>query len=1364
MSVFWITVIILAYFADPVKSDGVLPVGADGKPLNLDFETGTLKDWTLDGKAFEGQPIQGDTVFARRKDNKSEHQGKYWIGGFEKLQDKPVGTLTSVPFAVTHPWASFLVAGGSTAETCVEVVSMPENEVIYRASGLEVENLRRVWVDLAKSKGKQVFVRVIDKSTGPWGHINFDDFRFHAEKSAVVVVDEKPILPNAQGQPSLGLKVDDYKYAGLPPEEAAKAMTVPPGFKVTLFAGEPDVHQPIAFCFDDRGRMWVVEAYTYPKRNPEKGPVLADKKLGDKILIFEDTDGDGKFDKKTVFFEGLNLVSGIELGFGGVWVGAAPYLLFIPVDKSGDKPAGEPKILLDGFGYQDTHETLNSFTWGPDGWLYGCHGVFTHSKVGKPGTADADRTPINAGVWRYHPMKQVFEVYAHGTSNPWGLDYNENGEFFVEACVIPHMWHIVRGGRYQRQAGQHFNPHTYIDIPTIAMHRHYVGATPHGGNNKSDSVGGGHAHSGLLCYQGGLWPKDYHGKLFMGNIHGHRINVDQLGPGQDGYRAFGNPDFLKSHDRYCIIVAMHAGPDGNVYFSDWSDKQVCHRNEVEIWDRTNGRLFKIVHKDTKPVNGLDLNKCTDAELVEHQLNDNDWYARHARRILHERHAAGTLFNKVETREQLAEIAFRHKDDTRRLRALWALHVTGGLTDEMYTKALVHGTTVPVWAIRLGTETVKVAAPVRQALLDKNRPSEWSALFQQARVAALQQMPVADRWEALARFNGFTADQPAQLALYWYAIEPLAVLDLTRLLKVNVVSGTTELRRLAIRRAVDADPMEAVAQVVALMNIEKTSYNYVLSLPADLNLALQSRGRLPAPAEWKAARESLMKLTSQPRADNKRVRGDILRLGLRFGDESAFGELRDSVLDAANPIDQRKLSLESLQEAKDPNLPAVFRKLLADDELRSHAIRGLAGYDDPATVAALLKAYPKFSVAEKRDVVNTLASRVSYASGLLDAIGTKQIPSTDVPAETIRQLRNLGVKAIDDKIAAVWGTVRDTPADRKKLIVDWTRKLNAPQQVDLGAGRAVFNKVCQQCHTLYGVGAKTGPEITGANRSDLGYLLENIFDPSALIPKEYAATKLDLVDGRVLTGIVKEETKTTLTVITATETLTVPVADVDKRTPSPLSMMPDDLTKQLSEPDLRNLIAYLRYPSQVPMLLTKENSKDFFNGKDLTNWEGDKAVWSVENGEIVGKTEKGLKRNNFLMSTFDAMDFRLKLKVKLTPDAANSGIQFRSVPIKGGEMRGPQADIGAGWWGKLYEEQARGLLAKEGGEQFVKPGEWNDYEIEAIGGKVRILINGKECTNYGPDEKLSRRGRIAVQVHSGGPTDVRFKEIVVEVLK
>ncbi len=255
---------------------------------------------------------------------------------------------------------------------------------------------------------------------------------------------------------------------GLQPLDAAAAMTVPEGFHVQLAAGEPLVHQPIAMAFDHRGRLWVAEAHTYPIRAPEgQGE--------DRIIILEDTDQDGDFDSRKVFIEGLNLVSGMEVGFGGVWVGAAPYLMFIPDRDGDDQPDGKPEILLDGFGYHDTHETLNAFIWGPDGWLYGCHGVFTHSKVGKPGTPDERRTPLNCGVWRYHPVRHEFEMFARGTSNPWGVDFNEYGQAFITACVIPHMYHIIQGARYQRQGGQHFNPHLYDDIKTIADHAHYAG-------------------------------------------------------------------------------------------------------------------------------------------------------------------------------------------------------------------------------------------------------------------------------------------------------------------------------------------------------------------------------------------------------------------------------------------------------------------------------------------------------------------------------------------------------------------------------------------------------------------------------------------------------------------------------------------------------------------------------------------------------------------------------------------------------------------------------------------------------------------------------------------------------------------------
>jgi len=201
----------------------------------------------------------------------------------------------------------------------------------------------------------------------------------------------------------------------LPPAETAAQMEVPAGFRVQAFAGEPDIVQPIAFTIDDRGRLWILENTNYPNSPGE---------AKDKIVILEDSNGDGISDKRTVFHDKVTFGSAIALGHGGVWVGAPPNLLFFPrKDDQQDTAQGEPEIVLDGWGAEDTHETLNNFIWGPDGWLYGTQGIFTHSKVGKPGTPDDERIPINAGIFRYHPVKKQFEVYAEGGSNQWGVDW-----------------------------------------------------------------------------------------------------------------------------------------------------------------------------------------------------------------------------------------------------------------------------------------------------------------------------------------------------------------------------------------------------------------------------------------------------------------------------------------------------------------------------------------------------------------------------------------------------------------------------------------------------------------------------------------------------------------------------------------------------------------------------------------------------------------------------------------------------------------------------------------------------------------------------------------------------------------------------
>ncbi|HND52377.1 MAG TPA: hypothetical protein PLV92_08270, partial [Pirellulaceae bacterium] len=651
-------------------SRGELPKSDDGRSLNLDFETGTLQDWKAEGKAFEQQPIKGPIdqkrVFGEGK--RSDHTGEYWIGGFEKLQDGPTGTLTSVPFKITHPWASFLIGGGRAKTTRAELVFADDDKVFFTASGRDLEEMRPTIVDLAAHQGKKMYVRLVDEFNGGWGHINFDDFRFHATKPEFAVPRPAPAIELTQL----------YPHAGLDAQAAAKAMTVPEGFTVQVGAAEPDVQQPVAMAIDDRGRVWIAEAFEYPRRAKEgEGK--------DRVLIFEDTDGDGSLDSRKVFVDNLNLVTGLEVGYGGVWVGAAPQLLFIPDRDQDDKPDGPPEVVLDGWGYQDTHETLNAFIWGPDGWLYGCHGVFTHSEVGAPGTPKEERTRLNAGIWRFHPVRKKFEVFAEGTSNPWGVDFDDRGQAFCTACVIPHLFHIIQGARYERQAGNHFNPHTYADIKTIADHRHYTGNQWNNNDRRtSDSLGGGHAHAGAMIYLGGGWPEKYRGKLFMNNIHGNRVNMDVLDAEGSGFNGGHGPDFLLTGDQWSQMLYLTYGPDGQVWVIDWYDANQCHRNEPDVHDRTNGRIYRIAHKDAKSVK-VDLGKATDAELVANLTHANDWFVRHSRRLLAERAAAGKLDPSAVA--SLTKTATEHAEARIQLRALWALSAIGQVDEKLVLAAL-----------------------------------------------------------------------------------------------------------------------------------------------------------------------------------------------------------------------------------------------------------------------------------------------------------------------------------------------------------------------------------------------------------------------------------------------------------------------------------------------------------------------------------------------------------------------------------------------------------------------------------------------------------------------------------------------------
>ncbi|WP_345162383.1 PVC-type heme-binding CxxCH protein [Pontibacter saemangeumensis] len=743
-----------------------------GKALNLGFERGTLQDWKATGDAFADALLSQDPSPLHDKDMEIGFSGKYFVSSGGTKNHKATGTLTSVPFTVTHPFASFKVSGGALQDTRVELVRADNGEVFFQISGSGRATLQPVVVDLTPVLNKEIFIRIIDNETGisqipyigddKFAHINFDDFLFYPAR---------PNFPNELKKSDIIIlpPLDPVIHSGLSGAEAAKSMTTEEGFSVTLAAAEPDIVRPISFTLDARGRLWVAEAHTYPVRAPEgQGK--------DRVLIFEDTNGDGTLDKRKVFMEGLNLISAIEVGMGGVWLGSAPHLLYIPLDEKNDKPAGPPQVLLDGWGLDDTHEILNSFRWGPDGWLYGTHGVFTQSNVGRPGAPDAERTKLNAGVWRYHPTTKQFELFSEGTSNPWGVDFNDYGHSFITVCVIPHMFHAIQGARYQRQAGEHFNPYTYEDIKQIGDHVHWVGGRgPHAGNFRSDAKGGGHAHAGAMVYLGSeKWPREYRNNIFMNNIHGSRVNVDLLNREGSGYVAGHGDDFLLTNDTWSQWLNLRYDPSGSVFAIDWYDKNQCHSPNPDVHNKTMGRIFKISHETDEWVQ-VDLSKASDKELVNYQLHKNEWYVRTARLILQERGP-----NK-KVHKALKKILNDNPDVTRKLRALWALHVTRGLKEKDLLALLDHGNEyMRSWAIQLLAEDRNLSDTALKRFADLAK-ADSSALVRLYLTSAIQRTAPEKRWETLEALlqREEDKDDHNMPLMLWYAFEPTVPTDVNR---------------------------------------------------------------------------------------------------------------------------------------------------------------------------------------------------------------------------------------------------------------------------------------------------------------------------------------------------------------------------------------------------------------------------------------------------------------------------------------------------------------------------------------------------------------------------------------------------------
>lgn len=967
----------------------------------------------------------------------------------------------------------------------------------------------------------------------------------------------------------------------LSPAEAVATAVVPDGAKLTVFAAEPDVGQPIALAFDDRGRLWVAECRSYRYAVHGAPPAEA----VDRIVVLEDVDGDGRHDRRTVFAEGLKNLSGLEIGWGGVWACCAPELLFLPDADRDLRPDGKPITVLDGFDARPelSWHLPNHLVWGPDGKLYGCSGFSSRSRPGKPGTPNEKRAAIDAGVWRVDPQSHDFEVVARGTCNPWGLDFDSAGRLLVSNNVVDHLWQIRTGGHYERwedpsQAG------VYEALGSCVDHHHWSGDDKwdHG---RAAQVGGGHAHAGLLIYQGGMWPDAYREAVLVGNIHGRRICADRFEYPVGLAVARHSADLVRMADPGFRAVDIKCGPDGDVYFCDWSSIGECH--STDTWDvdaLPTGRVYKLSFGAKVPAE-IDLAKLSVDELLQLQTHRNDWYARQARVRLHHLASQGKL--GVELAAQAwSQARDGKRSATERLRCLWTWNLTVPRERRAEAVALAGDADVMVrcWALRIAVDGDAVSPRVVAALCDgAKRFDEPEFVMELSSLAG--RLPPTARRELLPILlpklhDGLPRDQQR---LAWYALEPILLDDLTWSTEQSLRHRGTFLALAATRRLAEAwtdaqtkvDRAALIASIARLLEAEGEPKVVAARIVGLRDGAAGSEQ--PVPEAWIAA------LNAAAKSDSAEVRAatDSLAWELLYADRASEPAvlLAVAISTAESPTAsaaRRSAALTYCIARRGDAVLALLLRLSDDPDaaLACRAIQGLAAFDDRAVPAKLLERWKSWDEERRAAALDVLSSRVGYADHLITALELDRFAASDVPAGVAMRLATIGGGKYAERVAASWGSIRPLRHELEAQHARLHAVLAKPGQVDPVVGAKLFTKLCAGCHNFKDERRGWGPALDGVQRDNIDYWLTHILDPGAVVPSQFRNSIVELDDGRTLTGCITEETPAIITIRTAGGETQIGKPRLAHRSESTDSVMPTGLLNGLSDAEVRSLFKHL----------------------------------------------------------------------------------------------------------------------------------------------------------------------------------------------
>ena len=1001
---------------------------------------------------------------------------------------------------------------------------------------------------------------------------------------------------------------------GFSPEEAVKRMKLPEGFEARLVVSEPAIAQPVCIEFDDRGRLWVIQYLQYPNPSglkrakvdrwsrttydrvpepPPRGP-----KGADRITILEDFDANGKARKAKDFVSGLNLATGLAFGHGGVFVLQVPYLLFYP-DKNGDDiPDSDPEVLLTGFGMEDASSVANSLTWGPDGWLYGAQGTTV--------TANIRGIEFQQGIWRYHPITKRFELFCEGGGNTWGIDFDEDGNLIFSSNLGGHRnWHGVQGGYYWKSFGKHgalHNPYAYG----------YINFIPY------KNFTGGHVTDGGIIYQGDSFPEKFRGQYIANDLLGHAVQWHNMEKSGSTFKASYGGELLTSNDTWFDPTDLTMGPDGSLFTADWCDKRTAHPDPDADWDRSNGRVYKIQyghHPESHFPAGLspehlDMTKLSSAQLVSLLDNKNNWFVCKARRILADRRDPGVV-------APLRKLVLDGKNDHLALESLWALYVSGGFDERLASRLLDHrNPRIRSWTVRLLGDENKVSAKIAPKLL-RLADTETDSMVRSQLASTAKRLPAKDGLaiaQKIALRNLDAQDAHIPLLLWW-AVEHHAVAALpdVETFFTSPAAWKSELVRDVIverlmRRWI-AEGSAATYDACARLLAGAPDAGQRHRLLAAIELGFHDRpvakvtfgtGGLFASAEMAEVRTNTATthidhvspaLSAQLDALWRDDTTDpvLIHIGAHTGRAAATARARALLTDAAAERELRVKLIQMLGELGDPSDAERLLKLVGDapESLQLAALDALPAFDLPELATELLERYPKLADRVRSRVRQVLLSRKAWARIILHEVDTGHLPAADFTVEQLRPVALHEDKELDELVRKYWGrmssgTTEEKLAEMRRFGNDLRAALGDPAR-----GHEIFTRLCGVCHTMYGEGGKVGPDLTEANRTDREFLLASIVDPSAAIRKEYLAYDVETKDGRMLSGVIADQSGGNLTLGIATgERIVVPQSQVVSLRESTVSIMPEGLVKPLKPQELRDLFGYLE--SKKP--LAAQNKK------------------------------------------------------------------------------------------------------------------------------------------------------------------------------